>query len=278
MLEFTEAGGTTFDLERIYLELAAGDFLAVRLGRDHLMLGRYMQAYHHALLFQLATARPRLLSFEDEGGPIPAHQVGAEALGDIHLSDTTDLHYAVRVGNGRGRFSDDVLNSGDRNLFKSLLAHLSLRPGALDVGISGYWDRIPAGYTSEAGELLIKQDIVELIGAVHAAYLEYPFDLQGEGYVVSHRSVGSSTSTKLLGGFVQLGYSFDRFTPYLRFEAVRRDREDVFFDASGVPNRIRELRAGMRMSLSERVVLKLEYVGDLKNEVHGGVAQAAFGL
>ena len=253
----------------------------LRLGRDHLMLGHYTQAYHHALLFQLATARPVLLSFEHEGGMLPAHQIGLELLGKLELGEDLAIKYGFGVGNGRGQSSKDVLNRFDRNDFKSLIATVSVQPLAvegLEFGVSGYIDRIPAGFTDDDGVVLIDEEIDEVIGAVHAVLISYPVEAQVEGYYLRHEGRDSGMSSDLVGGYAQLGYTFGSTTPYARLEYVRCDASNVFFNISSTQDRVVELRTGLRYSLASQAVLKFEYVGDFENKIHGGVLQAAFGM
>jgi hypothetical protein len=281
VLEILGDEGTVFDLERIYLEWHPKRWFKLRFGRDHLMLGRYMQTYHHALFFQLAAARPYMLAFEDEGGLLPAHQIGIEALGDIPLGGELDLHYAVGVGNGRGQFSDDVLSTRDRNAFKSLVAQLSLSPHFLpgfEIGVSGYLDRIPPGFTDAMGRVLLAEAVDEQIGGAHIVYASYPFEAQAEGYYLVHRGRDTGLSTHLIGGFGQVGVSFEQLTPYARIEGADRSVGDTFFNISGAANRLLELRTGLRYGLSDQAVLKLEYRRDFENRINGAVLQAAFGM
>jgi hypothetical protein len=282
VLEFDEDGGIVFDLERIYLEVEIVKWLSVRAGREHIPMGRYMSTYHHALLFQWATARPQLLAFEDEGGFLPAHQIGLEAFGKLPLGDALLLGYTAAVGNGRGQFADDILNSIDRNGFKAVTVRLTVEPldiDGLEVGVSGYMDRIPKGFTeSTTGKQLIVENISELIGAFHVAYLSYPFELMAVGYLLAHRGRASHTAQSLSGGFVQLGVTFNDWTPYARFEYVTRSSQDTFFNVSGTAQKIEELRLGLRFGLNAQAVVKVEYIADLHNDIHAGQVQAAFGI
>jgi hypothetical protein len=269
-----------FDLERIYLEWHPRSWLQVRFGRDHLMLGRYMQTYHHALLLQLATERPLLFAFEDEGGFLPAHQIGVEVKGDLTLPGAL-LHYALGLGNGRGQSADDVLNSLDRNGFKSRLAQVSVLPDlapGLELGLSGYWDQIPSGYTDSSGSVVIPLPITEYIVSAHAAYIAYPVDAQAEGYWLWHSESGAGKRTSMRGGFAQLGWEFAAFCPYARLEGIARDPGDAFFNISAAPTRLVELRGGLRYNLADQAVLKAEYAYTFEAATRTFVLQAAFGV
>jgi hypothetical protein len=279
VLEVRESG-PVFDLERIYLEWHPKRWLQVRLGRDHVMLGRYMQTYHHALLYQLATSRPALLAFEDEGGLLPAHQIGLEISGDVTLPGTS-LHYAAGIGNGRGQFADDIMNGSDRNAFRSLLGQLALLPDfapGLELGLSGYLDRIPPGFTDVAGNVLISEPLSEYIVAAHVAYTTYPIDAQAEAYWLRHEGVRSGQKTEMRGGFAQFGFGFDPWTPYARLEVFKRDANDLFYNVSNAHVELVELRGGVRYSLTDQAVLKVEYSHEFQTTTRKLVIQTAFGM
>lgn len=281
VLEILGEAGTVFDLERIYLEWHPKRWFKLRFGRDHLMLGRYMQTYHHALFFQLATARPTVLAFEDEGGLLPAHQIGVEALGDVPLGADLDLHYAVGIGNGRGQFSDDILSTQDRNAFKALVGQLALLPRflpGLELGVSGYLDRIPPGFADPTGRVLLAEAVDEQIVGAHVVYASYPIEAQAEGYYLSHRGRDTGLTSHLVGGFGQVGVSFEQWTPYARIEGADRSVGDTFFNISGALTRLAEVRAGLRYGLNDQAVLKFEYRRDFESRIHGAIIQAAFGM
>jgi hypothetical protein len=273
--------GTAFDLDRIYLEWHPKPWFKLRAGRDHLMFGRYLQTYPHVLLSQLATARPAVVAFEDEGGFLAAHQIGIEVLGEVPLGAELDLRYGLGIGNGRGQFTGDVLSTRDRNAFKSLVAQVGLLPRSLpgfEIGVSGYIDRIPPGFTDPSGRVLLPEAVDEQIIGAHALYTSDTVEALAEGYYMLHRGRTTGLGSHLMGGFAQLGVSFERWTPYARVEGADRSVGDNFFNLSGVVTRLVELRTGLRYGLTEHSVLKLEYRRDFENRIHGAVLQAAFGI
>jgi len=281
VLKIFGGNSAVFDLDRIYLEWHPKPWFKVRAGRDHLMFGRYLQTYSHPLLFQLGTVRPTVVAFEDEGGFLAAHQIGIEAFGDVPLGAELDVHYALGIGNGRGQFTGDVLSTRDRNVFKALVGQLGLLPRSLpglEIGVSGYIDRIPPGFTDPSGRVLLPESVDEQIIGAHVLYTSDTIEGTAEGYYLLHRGRNTGLTSHLLGGFAQLGVSFERWTPYLRVEGADRSVGDNFFNISGVVTRWVELRTGLRYGLTERSVLKLEYRRDFENRIHGAVLQAAFGI
>jgi hypothetical protein len=274
-------GHMGFHAMRLYLEMDVAPKLALRFGRIHMPLGSFMQAYHHALLFQLATSRPVIMNFEMEGGLLPAHFVGAQAFGNAHLGSVL-FGYTLAVGNGRGQSSGQVLNAGDHDRFKAIVARLTAAPDALDgveFGISAYLDRIPGGFRDPVtGNLLVPESLDELIVGGHIAAPIYPIQLWAEFYGLVHRGRISKERTQLLGGFLQAGYSFDHWTPYGRIDWVERDQDDAFYNASGLPTEAFNLVGGVRYDAHEHVALKLDYTRQQRSKADIVTLQAAFGL
>src|SRR6202007_814458 len=106
------------DIERMLLTYNFNDYLNVSVGRYHTAIGYYNTAYHHSTWFQTATGRPFLFNFEDQGGILPIHNVGASITGKVP-SGTLGLHYVAEVANGRASRSpltdEPVQNEVDEN-------------------------------------------------------------------------------------------------------------------------------------------------------------------
>ncbi len=260
---------TSIDIDRLSVDYTPTEWLGFRLGRDHVPLGYYSQAFHHTLLYQLAAERPFIVEFENNEGPLPAHFVGLIVHGRFALGEEAGLRYQIGVGNGRGDEPERVLSDGDEDPVKALVAQFALvdpLPG-LELGLSGYLDEIPAG---GALETRTKEQIL----SGHVVYRLHPVDLITEGHWIRHEG---EESTQLFGGFFQFGYSFGLLQPYMRYEQLIRDVEDEWI-AEDHPAHREFLRLGLHISPHERVVLKLEYAVETEETVHEGLVQAAFGL
>src|SRR5207245_1166002 len=85
------------DVERFLVEYSHNDYFKLAAGRWHTAIGYYNTAYHHSTWFQTAADRPFLFAFEDRGGILPIHSVGASASGLIP-SGRLGLHYVAEVG------------------------------------------------------------------------------------------------------------------------------------------------------------------------------------
>jgi len=283
VLKLTERG-PSFGIMRLYVDYTPTEWLQLRLGRDHTPLGYFLQAYHHAQLFQPATARPVVSGFEAESGVLPVHFVGLVAHGSRPLiDDGLSLSYDLGVGNGRGQVATDVQSLGDRNSSKAWVGRLAFQVDAvegLELGVSGYLDRIPGGHADTRGNVLVPEDLDESIVGAHISYRGYPVEVMTEAYRVQHRGVDSGRDYELLGGYAHLGYSLGKFTPYTRYDYLWRDSADPFYNASASPPSAADVRAGIRYQPEDRVVLKLEYarVERRAQRVHLGVLQAAFGF
>ena len=74
-----------WDIERLILEFRANDYFNIDIGRLHTALGYYNTTYHHGSWLQNAVGRPSFLQFEDSGGILPVHLVGASVHGKVEM-------------------------------------------------------------------------------------------------------------------------------------------------------------------------------------------------
>ena len=88
------------DIERYLLQYSHNDYFNISVGRVHTAIGYYNTAYHHSSWLQTTTGRPFLFDFEDKGGILPIHTVGASVSGQVP-SGSLGLHYVAEIGNGR---------------------------------------------------------------------------------------------------------------------------------------------------------------------------------
>ena len=93
-------GELVVDLERLLLAYTFRDWLTLEAGRAHTPLGYYSNAFHHGRHLESAIGRPLILEFEDEGGLVPAHIVGAWLRGFAGGSAGT-IDYTIGILNGQ---------------------------------------------------------------------------------------------------------------------------------------------------------------------------------
>ncbi len=249
------------DIERVQVSYLFSDWLRVSAGRFHTAIGYYNDVYHHGRYFQMTVDRPYMVRFEDEGGLIPAHSVGLHADGRFQLGLAGALRYDVDLSNGAGLTPEVVTNLNDPNNAKLVNLRLRFEPAFLDgllVGGNVLYDGITAAATAyPPGPATWVREI--MLGA-HVAYFEHNVHLIAEYLWVSHRFDGITAATNAL--FVELGYEFGRFTPYVRGEKVWFPAAiDPFYANNATYLAYGSLTSGilgLRVLASEHIALKVE--------------------
>jgi hypothetical protein len=272
------------DVERVEVSYLVTDWFRMRAGRFHTAIGYYNDAYHHGRYFQTTVDRPAMVRFEDEGGLIPAHSVGLHADGRLPAGAVGSFRYDVELANGRGRVADEVTNLTDPNNQKLVNVRLRFEPRAPDgliIGANALADSITAAV--DAGDPLGPSVFVrEVMLGAHAAYLENDIHFIAEYLRVSHRFSGLTGITQ--AGFVELGYSWGAFTPYLRGERVlfpAAANLDPFYaqNVLGARGSFGSALAGLRYTASDYVAFKLEGGHtslDAGGRIETAAAQCAF--
>jgi hypothetical protein len=272
--------GVSVDVERFHVRYQTSQFF-VEAGRTHTGFGYWNNAYHHGRWLQPTIARPRWVAFEDDGGILPVHWVGAGVGARLPVGAAT-LNLMATVGNGRGHIVDDVRNAHDYQAMKAFHGSVELvgigRP-ELRAGLAGVFDSIPA---FDGRTALPSNSITELIGSGHVAYVNVPLLFIAEGYLVVHKATGRQWTT--YGGFALVGYAFGRITPYLEFERIAsRGGADPFFaipDAASFDTA--EGIAGVRYDLTDWTALKAEYrqthAYDTDSTLYEGVVNWSWGF
>jgi hypothetical protein len=241
------------DIERYLLQYSHNDYFNISAGRVHTAIGYYNTAYHHSTWLQTTTGRPFLFDFEDHGGILPIHTVGASASGLVP-SGRLGLHYVAEIGNGRASRTtlteEPVQNEIDDENHKAYNLALFVRPEAvpgLQAGFSIYRDILsPAGLPR----------IEETILAGHAVLIRPRYEWLNEAVLDRHTPFGSSKSFNTPGFYTQISRQFGMYRPYFRYEYINAaNNEPVFPDVA--------LRhgpsLGLRFDASESVALKLQY-------------------
>jgi hypothetical protein len=248
------------DLERLQLTFRWNDYLQASAGRYHTGIGFYNTAFHHGAFFETPIGRPRVFAFEDEGGVLPVHDVGATVRGQIPKMPT-GLQYLVEVGNGRT--SDDAASPGahedtgrDRNAAKATNLGLSYRPlrwRGLEIGGSWYRDTIPIELSPSIGLR---------IGAAYVAYRTPDVEVLAEWLALSHRTPdGRQHDT---AGYAQASKAWGKVRPYYRFDRLAIDPRTPLIGSVGS---FTGHTLGVRVDPSEWVGLKAQYErSDVRSE------------
>jgi len=216
----------TADLERLQLTYRMNDYLNISAGRYHTGIGFYNAAFHHGSYFETAVGRPRIFRFEDEGGPLPIHEVGLSVRGKVPKTDSA-LHYVAEVGNGR-RWADAANQEGlDQNRAKSTNIGLSLRPESwrgAEVGASFYRDDVPVG---------TEPSVEHHIAAVYGVYRMPATEFMAEWLRLSYRHADSVTHYDNHGGYVQASRAFGKVRPYYRYDRLDINPDTPFIGDFG---------------------------------------------
>ncbi len=257
--EAGEDGSIGVDLERFNVRWQSSRYF-VEAGRTHTSFGYWNNAYHHGRWLQPTIERPRWVAFEDDGGILPVHWVGAGGGLRVPVGDAT-VNLNATVGNGRGRIVDDVRNNHDYQDMKSFHASFEVvgigRP-ELRAGVAGIY-----GVIQGQPDRPVPNDIKEVIGAAHIAYVNVPLLFIAEGYDVAHLALGHQWTT--YGGFILLGYTMGRFTPYAEVERIAsKGGQDPFFIPDPMATDLPTFDSlegilGLRFDLTDWTALKVEY-------------------
>jgi hypothetical protein len=251
-------GTVGVDLERAQIGYQFADSATVWLGRFHTPYGYYNTAFHHGQQIATSLRRPRFIDFEDHGGIMPAHTVGAWLTGSERVGDQR-VTYDVYIGNSQRITGGalDMNNAGNTHGSTIVGGNLGLLlSGALDglkVGVDAFQtriedeDQVPAYVTQ-----------LRSFGA-YAAYDTDNWEDIAEFHVFSNQDLTGHTGTHHSdAGFVQIGYRAGRYTPYARYERGAFQQSDRFFAAQANGSSYYREALGLRFDVDLVSALKLE--------------------
>jgi hypothetical protein len=247
------------DIERLAAQFAINEHLRVVAGKVHTPLGYWNNAYHHGLVMQPTIERPQLVSFEDDGGPLPIHTVGIQLSG----RDLTEAHlgFDVLLGNGLGnRPSADNINNSQA----LTVAIHSQVTSDLRIGLSGYRDKLAPGSPNLRGGA-VEAPMTQTTGGGFLAYVGSRAEVIVEGDRVSNASMGRTSNSP--GWFAYSGLRIrDNFVPYFTHEDLKLSDNDPYFIAQHTRREI----IGIRYEQAATAVYKLEF----RNAARVGVPRA----
>ena len=270
VFEYDSAGGLAVDLERLQLGYTVSDALTVWLGRFHTPFGVWNTWYHHGTQLQTSIFRPRMVDFEDRGGFLPSHSVGAWATGKTSLGPGK-ISYDAYLTNGpsiRGRTLDfGAFTDNDSN--KLLGFNLGYEPAGvlsgLVVGVHGFG--ASAGVYDPNGAVLSKSRL-RMFGA-YFGYDTDNWDAIGEVYRFANTDVANAglanaglgnvgTRHTSSAGFFQVGRHFGAWTPFVRYERAALDSNDPFFASQNAGRSYRRTSLGLRYDIDPKSAFKIE--------------------
>jgi hypothetical protein len=254
------------DIERYQLTYQANKYFSFTGGRFHTAIGYYNTAYHHGNWFSTAEGRPIMYLFEDSGGVLPVHTVGASMTGLVPKTDNLGLHWIAEIGNGRSSsfIGQPVQNFySDRN-YKATNLALYIRPErlqGLQIGGSYYHDRL-----APAGLPRVNQNI----GSAYAVYITPTWEFLNEAVLLDNHLFGSPATYRSPMAYTQVSRKFGIYRPYFRYQYFHARADDPVNILQGLfygPS------IGIRMDYSGFAAFKLQY-----NRLQQGALPAANGL
>jgi len=251
-------GTVGVDLERAQIGYQFADSATVWLGRFHTPYGYYNTAFHHGQQIATSLRRPRFIDFEDHGGIMPAHTVGAWLTGSERVGDQR-LTYDVYLGNSQRITGGalDMNNAGNTHGSTIVGGNLGLLlSGALDglkVGVDAFQTRIEDEDTMPSYVTQVRSF------GTYAAYDTDNWEDIAEFHVFSNQDLTGHTGTHHSdAGFVQIGYRAGRYTPYARYERGAFQQSDRFFAAQTNGSSYYREALGLRFDVDLVSALKLE--------------------
>jgi hypothetical protein len=266
------ATGFNAEVERMIVRFDRNDQLKISFGRYHTPINYWNTAFHHGQWLQTTITRPEMIQFG--GRFLPVHFVGALVEGATPAAGW-NLNYKAGVGNGRATVISRGGDAGDVNESLAWLVNAFSKPDqayGLEFGGAAYGDtvRLPSGL-----------EVSERIISAYGAWQKEEPELLAEFAAVRHEPSGLSASVWSRAFYVQgawrLPWQNRAFKPYVRFEKIAIDDDDVMFAA--VPE-LDMLTSGLRYDVSLHAAAKFEYRtwtrGERSQRNHGGFFQVCF--
>ena len=256
--EVDHTGTVGVDIERGQLGYQFSDAATLWVGRFHTPFGFVNTALHHGVWINDALRRPGFLMFEDQGGILPSHTVGAWLTG-AERGDGGKILYDVFYGNGQQIISGLI----------------DMRSGGNDHGKPIYGGRLGYQWTTGVAEGLTvgvhafeahmdddqtPEDSIDVrVFGGYAVYDTDRWEHMAEIYFFRNRDLYPSTGEhKSMAYYAQLGYRAPWIIPYIRYERATLDQTDTYFSEQATGNSYYRSAAGFRYDLNTKTAFKFE--------------------
>jgi hypothetical protein len=265
-------GSVGVDLERAQVGYELMDSTVLWFGRFHTPLGYWNTAFHHGAWLQTSVERPRFINFEDSGGVLPAHTVGAWLAGKTPLTGAGRFSYDLFVGNGdriipldccetQLDFNGFTDNDASKLIGARLAWHFAGALDGLEAGIHGYRDRVeayPVGAAVNSNRITV--------GGAYAAYDTDDWQVISEWYRFSNDatvidptlSPGTSGTHRSNLWFIQAAKIAGDFVPYVRYENATISEDDPYFGSLTFGRPYRRAALGLKYNIDPHVAVKFE--------------------
>ncbi len=281
LFDIDQGNEIAIDLDRFQVGYEFAEWLKVTGGRFHTSLGYYNTAYPQGgAVYLLPIDRPAVVDQHDHQSILPTSTVGLNLHGRLPFNQRR-ITYDLDVSNGRGVQSDDLANGGDANNSKMLNLRLRYEYEGFIVGGNAMVDWIPPRLGLADPTMNQPDTLREQIFGAHLAYVEHPWHIIGEGYVIQH--IGPDQEQRTFAGLAEFGYTLGLFTPYARYEFARfPSTQDVFWLTTDQQKRgnYNAVSSGLKFVPNENFAVKLELEanrGEFDTE-YRVATQVAFGF
>jgi hypothetical protein len=267
--EVGEDGSVGVDLERAQIGYQFSEGANLWVGRFHTPFGFYNTAFHHGQEIATSLRRPRFLDFEDHGGVMPAHTVGAWLNGSERMGDGK-WTYDVFVGNSQ-RISGgtvDMNNAGNTTGKPIFGGNVGYLPG-------GVLDGLKVGLSAFQARSIDNQDVFPDTNTrltnygTYAVYDTDEWEGFAELYVFEDQDLSGGTGRhRSDAGFVQWGYRAGRYIPYIRYERAALQQSDPYFAAQLHGQSYYRDALGLRFDIDVKSALKVEFANTQFTDRH----------
>ena len=258
-------GNVAVDLERLQLGYTFSDAATLWAGRFHTPYGYWNTAFHHGAQLQTSLSRPKFLEFEDKGGILPAHTVGAWLTGTLPGSGSR-FKYDLYAGNGP-LIGIDLTRPAPGG---------TLNPNAFtddnhSMQVGGRFEYAPRGLLDglKVGVHALRANVHDDSPAINRtrlftygpyfAFNTDAWEILGEYYKFRNRDLSGTTGTHGSNAwYTQVGYNTGRVTPYARYEKATLDQTDNYFAFLNSGRAYNTGSLGLRFDLTNSVALKFE--------------------
>jgi hypothetical protein len=241
---------------------------SIWFGRFHNATGMWNTDFHHGKYLETTAERPRIVSFEDDGGVLPQHILGALLQ---HTRYSGNSAYLIDASAGIGPVLRDEGLKPTAVLGKresggtGITLRMSLLPdAAAEDKIGGFVTRtrIPLKASGFSG------DAIQSVAGVYANFELQKWNFLEEAMYIHHRASGGASfaSVGMWAGYAQAAYKINNWlSPYARIEAATPDANHPYLAMFPAYTRLGGV-VGARVDLPYRQVVKLEYQGLRRND------------
>ncbi len=267
-------GAFEVDAERLQLGYMFDDRATLWAGRFHSPYGFWNTAFHHGAQIQTSVTRPRFLDFEDHGGILPAHAVGAWLTGSVPLS-VGKLRYDLTLSNAPLLQVDTTTPSyAGTGLLDMQMAgalthrsmsgfNVSLEPHAMEglrLGLHGLNGEIADN------SIHLNRVGLKMLGA-YGTFTGSQWELLAEYYGFQNADLsGTSGDHNSSAAYVQAAFNTAPWTAFARYERASLDQTDNYFALQASGRSYQRGVVGLRYDVDPKAALKIE-IGRIHKEI-----------